>query len=186
MIHNAVTFAHALLKQHVRFGDIVIDATVGNGHDTDLLLTLVGDRGTVYGFDVQSEAIESTQRSVGARRNLVLIQQGHENMDRHVPETAHGHVSAVVFNLGYLPGGDKSVTTRTETTLQALQAAQRLLSKQGLIVLVCYRHEEGERELAALRAALSLLEQDHWTITETSFINQVGKPPVVLACTRYS
>jgi tRNA A58 N-methylase Trm61 len=186
MIHNAVTFAHALLRQHVRFGDVVIDATVGNGHDTDLLLTLVGDRGTVIGFDVQSEAIESTRRTIGAKKNLVLVQEGHQHMERHVPAELHGQVSAVIFNLGYLPGGDKTVTTRTETTIQAVQAAQRLLSKHGLIVLVCYRHEEGERELAALRAALSLLEQDHWTITETSFINQVGKPPVVLACTRYS
>ena len=44
----------------------------------------------------------------------------------------------VAFNLGYLPGGDKTITTVSETTQLALEATKKILIPGGLISLVVY------------------------------------------------
>ena len=90
-----------------------------------------------------------------------------------------GRVRAVTFNLGYLPGGDKAVTTTVSTTLQALEQAFFLLAANGVITIVCYTHPEGLAEYDAIRTALAARSQEHYTCTEVTFINQQGSPPTV-------
>jgi predicted methyltransferase len=145
--------AHETVRDVIRPGETVVDATVGNGHDTLLLAQTVGAEGMVYGFDVQEEALHATRRrlleaGIGEGR-VRLIQAGHEEMADHV----RGPVGAVMFNLGYLPGGDHARTTRVPTTLCALQQAISLLRRGGVISVVCYRgHPGGMEEAAAVCA----------------------------------
>jgi 16S rRNA C1402 N4-methylase RsmH len=115
---SLVSVAHSLIKAKLRPGDIAIDATVGNGHDTLFLVDQVSPSGKVYGFDIQQAAIDSTWAKVESCCNapqrpecLTLIQANHADMDEIIPAQYHGKISAIMFNLGYLPGSDKSIIT---------------------------------------------------------------------------
>jgi len=162
-----------LLRAHVHEADVVIDATHGNGGDTRLLRSLVGPKGFVYAFDVQLPVHAHVDMT-----DVLLV--GHESMARHVAASHHGSVRAVVFNLGYMPGGDKGLTTHVDTTHEAVKQALDLIAPDGIIILVCYQHEEGRRELAALRTMLSTLQSGMHTVTETLFLNHDATAPIVI------
>lgn len=139
--------AHELVARHLRPGDRAIDATVGNGHDTLFLATCVGATGHVDGFDIQPEAIAATAAKTADLPQVRLHLLGHEEMGRIVA----GPINAILFNLGYLPSGDKGLATRPATTLAALDAALGLLSETGLLAVVVYPgHEGGKDEAAAV------------------------------------
>ncbi|NQW30818.1 MAG: methyltransferase domain-containing protein [Ignavibacteria bacterium] len=184
-IKNAVEYVHSLLRSHVQLGDTVVDATIGNGRDTALLAELAGAHGHVYGFDIQQVALDVTQaRLSGASANHTLFLKSHSLMLETLPQHVQGLVSAITFNLGYLPGGDKSIFTQLESTVSALLNAQLLLTENGIITIVCYRHAYGEQELESVRNELASWSQEKYTITETQFINQQGKPPIVFVVRR--
>ena len=177
---NAVTFVHRVLRDVIVPGSVVIDATIGNGWDTALMARLVGAEGMVYGFDIQPIALEVTKtRLTNVAAQVRLMLTGHEEMLQMVEKEHQGKVKAVTFNLGYLPGGDRDITTQVETTNRAIEQARRLLAPDGVITIVCYRHAEGQRELDSVRAQLSEWSQEFNTCTETIFLNQAGNPPVV-------
>lgn len=144
--------AHALVRERVKAGDRVVDATVGNGHDTVFLAGLVGRSGHVDGFDIQSEALELARQKLldCPCDNVTLHQAGHETM----ADLVEPPLQAVMFNLGYLPGGDKQVVTRAGTTTQAIRAACDLLSPTGIVSIVAYPGHPGGREEADAVLAL--------------------------------
>lgn len=149
---RATELAHLLLRHALKPGDWVIDATVGNGHDTLWLAQCVGPSGRVFGFDVQMEALAATTARVHDHPQVTLFHVGHEHLEEHLPPDAKGRIAAVLFNLGFLPGASKTVTTRAETTIAALEQALGALSIGGHITLVLYPgHAEGALEAAALR-----------------------------------
>ena len=151
--YSLVQLSHRLLEEVLRPGDIAIDATVGNGHDTLFLASRVGTTGKVYGFDIQQAALDGAwQRldAAGQAAQVALYHAGHETMGLLLPETLQGRVRAVMFNLGYLPGGDKRRTTSASTTLAALQVALGLLVPGGVISLLAYTGHAGGREEAEL------------------------------------
>lgn len=150
--------AHRELAAVLREGDLAIDATAGNGHDTLFLAERVGDSGRVIAFDIQAEAIASSQTrldAAGLSKRVSLIQGSHATLADHVPP---GMASAIVFNLGYLPGGDHSVITRSDETLRALEQSLIALRQGGLLAIVCYPgHPGGDLEsedVAAWSASL--------------------------------
>jgi len=184
MYDNAVTYVHNVLGSVLREGDVAVDATMGNGWDTALMADLVGESGTIYGFDIQEVAVEVTRsRTSGCLATVRLHQQGHETMSAAIDGPHQGHVRAVTFNLGYLPGGDKQIMTHADTTLRGLSEARSVLAPDGVITVVCYRHAEGERELALVRGELASWPQDRYTVIEVDFINQKGTPPIVFVVT---
>ncbi|EIC29120.1 putative S-adenosylmethionine-dependent methyltransferase involved in cell envelope biogenesis [Methylomicrobium album BG8] len=152
---SLVDIAHQLVGARLYPGAVAVDATVGNGYDTLFLLQKVAPAGRVYGFDIQQLALESVQDRMANpdfRDCLTLFHRSHAEMDEMLPQAQHGLVSAVMFNLGYLPGGDKSVITRAESTLAALSAASRLLSPEGIITIVAYPgHVGGAQECEQVR-----------------------------------
>jgi predicted methyltransferase len=147
---SLVKLAHSLIKEKVKSGDIVIDATVGNGHDTLFLLGLVKPGGKVFGFDIQQSAINATQNKVEKHpfaECVSLINASHEKMGECVSMEYRRKISAVMFNLGYLPGSDKRIITQANTTLAAIASASELLSDDGIITILAYSgHEGGEIE----------------------------------------
>lgn len=184
LFDNAVTYIHTLLRAHVAEGDVVVDATLGNGLDAAALAEAIGPTGTLYGFDIQQVALDVTRsRLKNTPCTAILHLGGHEEMSVIVPNDHHGSVRCVTFNLGYLPGGDKSVTTVATTTERALTAALDMLAPDGLITIVCYGHEEGERERLAIETVLSALDQTRWTCIRTTFLNQKGTPPTAYVIT---
>ena len=176
---------HTLATEAIRDGGVAVDATVGNGHDTAVLARAVGEEGTVFGFDVQPEALRATRSrlaSDGLADRVALVEAGHETMAQHVPEAVHGRVEAVTFNLGYLPGSDSPLTTSPSTTLPALDAAVRLLRPGGVATVVVYTgHEGGDEEAAAVDAWAADLPQARFEALSYRFVNRRNDPPRLVA-----
>ena len=181
---SALAASHYLIQKAVKPGDVVIDATVGNGHDTCFLARLAGPQGKVFGFDIQPPALARASKKLqekGLADRVQLILSGHEQMREQIPSEYHGCVRAVMFNLGYLPGSDKTVKTKPETTISALAAALDVLAPGGIISVVIYPgHPEGQEEQEALFQWASRLDQRVVQAAVYQFLNQVGKPPLLM------
>ncbi len=176
---------HTLLSAAITPGDVVIDATAGNGHDTVFLARCVGASGTVYAFDIQSEAINATKRATAEVDATVhVIHAGHEDLRRYIDPVHAGHIRAAVFNLGYLPGGDKAVVTTPETTVAAIEQVLDLLCSDGLFAVVCYQHDAGRQEFERVRDVLMRIPQHTASVLQCSFCNQVGNPPMAFVVTK--
>lgn len=179
MLKKPLRFSHEVLKDTIITGDQVVDATVGNGNDTVLLAQLVGPYGKVYGFDIQKEAIEATQNKLiltSQSPQVELIEDGHENIDKYLGNEEI--ISAITFNLGYLPKGDKAITTKPKTTITAIKKSLQYLRKQGIVSIMVYsRHEGGEEEKEAIESFVSQLPQDEYNVLSYKFINQINHPP---------
>lgn len=156
--------AQARIKKVVREGDTVIDATIGNGNDTFFLADRVGPEGLVYGFDIQELALHRANVILGEGQLLGrvrLMQYSHALMADMLPEGIEGKIRAVMFNLGYLPRGNKSIVTKPESTVAALNAALSLLAPGGRITVVAYTgHKGGDEEAMAVRLWLKDIPQD--------------------------
>lgn len=161
--------AHQLIAEVVRPGDVVIDATAGNGHDTLFLARLVGEQGRVFAFDVQPEAIRATAARLedAGINNVTLLQQDHAGLQdaRVLPVRYRGQITAAMFNLGYLPGGDKGVTTRISSTIPAVITALAVLRQGGILTLIAYPgHPGGLAEMRQVAAVLSSLPPDRYRV----------------------
>ncbi len=138
--------------------DIVIDATAGNGHDTLFLAERVGPFGKVYAFDIQEEALKITAARLAAAgvTNVRLIHDDHARMLQVVEPQDHGRIATVMFNLGYLPRGDKTIITKTPSTLAAIRAAIQLLRVGGTLTILAYPgHPGGLEETTAVERVLA-------------------------------
>lgn len=180
-LKSARHWAEALICEKLERGMRAVDATMGNGGDTERLCRLVGEEGLVWAFDLQKEAVERTaarlaQAGLAARARL--IHAGHEHMREHVTEP----VDAVVFNLGWLPGGDKTITTRAETALQALDNATELLKRGGLLTVCVYPgHPEGNEERRRVLEWAERLDPKRFAVLRTAYLNQPNSPPELVA-----
>ncbi|MDD2761885.1 MAG: class I SAM-dependent methyltransferase [Methylomonas sp.] len=154
--------AHDIIREYLREGMAAIDATLGNGHDTAFLAQCVGLSGHVYGFDIQAQAVQATQARLqrqGLEGQTRLFQASHAEMPDLIPQVQHGRIQAVMFNLGYLPGGDKAVITRSESTLRALNAACGLLAVHGVMTVMAYPgHAGGDDETDAVERWAQVLD----------------------------
>ncbi|MFC6179953.1 tRNA (mnm(5)s(2)U34)-methyltransferase [Lactiplantibacillus daowaiensis] len=171
------------MNQVVDPGDTVVDATVGNGHDTVYLAKLVGPTGHVFGFDIQAAAIQHTTDALKAERlehQVTLTKAGHETLATVIP--ADQLIKCAIFNLGYLPGGDKTIITTPTTTLTAVQALESRLATNGVIILLVYAgHPGGEQEAQAVLDHVTQLDQHQFQVLRYGFLNQVHQPPYLLA-----
>lgn len=181
MLKTALHFSHQLLSECVQPDDVVIDATMGNGHDTVFLSQLVKETGHVYAFDIQEKALESTKKILEKQsiHNASLIKDGHQNVLTYLPDNTM--IKAAIFNLGYLPRGDKQITTTSDTTISAISSLLTILVEGGRLVLVLYSgHKEGMNEKEDVLSFAETLPQDYYSVLTYQFINQQNNPPSVL------
>lgn len=167
------------IRQQVKAGDFCIDATMGNGNDTLLLSKLCGDCGRVLAFDIQPSALENTAsllQKEQAPDNVSLILDSHSHMDQYArPET----VSCIVFNFGYLPGGDHSLATQKETSIPALTSALSLLKKGGILSLCIYSGgDSGFQEKEAILSWLKALDSKKYLVIKSDYYNRPNNPPI--------
>jgi predicted methyltransferase len=147
--------AQDAVRAVVKLGETVIDATAGGGRDTLFLAQLVGETGAVHAFDVQGAAIAETQWRLDQAgvTNVTLHNRTHAKVLEVLPAELVGQVAAVMFNLGYLPGGDQQLVTQIDSTLAALRAAVTLLQPGGILSVLAYRgHAGGVEEVLAVQA----------------------------------
>ena len=165
------------IMQHISEGDTVADFTMGNGNDTLFLSKAVGERGKVYAFDIQEDALTSTREHLianGAPENYTLICASHDRAEEFIKDP----IKAGMFNLGYLPrSGRKAVTTMRSTTMPAVEAALRLLAPDGVLIVAIYPgHEEGALEGEMLREYFSTLSRFRICPSEFKILNSPTSP----------
>ena len=181
----ALKYSHLLLRQVIRPGDNVIDATMGNGNDTAFLAKLVGTNGNVYSFDIQKQALTNTKsrlKNANLTRPVTLYQIGHQHILDTIGMT---NIKGVIFNLGYLPGGDKIIVTLARSTIRALKQCLMLLQLGGVIILVLYYGPLNDpKEKAAVIHFASQLNQKKYSVLQYQFINQIHEPPILIAIQR--
>lgn len=180
---SIINFSHELLADTVQKGDLVLDGTAGNGHDTLFLAGLIGPNGKVLSFDIQAEALDRTRSLLKENKSLQqvdLIHDNHAHLDRYLSQ--NDQIKAAIFNLGYLPKGDKTIITQAESTLKAIKLILDRLSTGGLLILVVYRgHPGGQEESEAVWNFSKELDQRKFKVLHYEFINQVNLPPYLIA-----
>ncbi|MEH7224171.1 class I SAM-dependent methyltransferase [Bacillus sp. JJ1566] len=184
-LDRILPFARKLLQLTIHEGDYAVDATIGNGHDTVMLASLVGESGHVFGFDIQLEAIESTTlrlKERGLFERVRLFHESHNQLLTTIPIEAHGKIAGAIFNLGYLPGGNKDIVTKPDSTIESIEQLLSLMKPEGVIVLVVYHgHEEGVVERDQLMKYCSTLDQNRAHVIMYRFMNQINNPPFIIA-----
>lgn len=177
---NALGISKGICESKLSEGDIAVDCTMGNGNDTAFLCSLVGEKGKVYAFDIQEEAVINTRRKLQELKLLEraeLILDGHQNIDKYMKE----QVQLVIFNLGYLPKGNHDITTQEETTIEAVQKSLAILKPDGIILLIVYSgHENGKQEKKALDSFTSILNQKEFNVAKICLTNQINSPPELI------
>lgn len=175
--------AHRQIEQRLRPGDLAVDATVGNGHDTLFLARCVGDSGQVFGFDLQDQALENTRQKLSAsgyEQVVTLWLKDHATLAETLPAASVGQIAAVMFNLGYLPGSDKSLATQPDSTIAALNAACRVLAAGGLLTVIAYPgHRGGEQETEAVALWMQRLETAWFRWTRVAVDPRNAAAPVL-------
>lgn len=178
-LRGAVHLCHHFLRERLRPGDRVVDATCGNGQDTLFLAELVGETGHVWAFDIQEEALRRTGErlvAAGLDKRVNLLHAGHERL----AELVAGPIAAAVFNLGYLPAGDRSVTTAADTTITALRLAAELLAGGGLLLIAVYTGHDGGEEWEAVRGWASGLHPYEFNVWQARQLNRSEAAPFVV------
>ena len=184
LLRGPVPLVHQLLRQHLVAGNRAIDATCGNGKDTLCLARLVGETGMVWGFDIQETAIDRTAQLLteqGVYDRVHLVCSSHEAMAQQVESP----IDAIVFNLGWLPGGNPDITTTTLTTLAALDEAKKLLAPGGILLLTCYPgHPAGRAETEQVRQYCSNIPGDSFFVWEFRQLNVSPDAPFTILIQR--
>ena len=166
----------SFLLPHITEGATAVDYTMGNGHDTAFLSKAVGENGKVYAFDIQESALLSTAENLKRENcpdNYTLICASHHR----VKEFVQGPVKIGMFNLGYLPGGDKRITTLRETTLEAVKSAIELMGSDSALLIAVYPgHEEGEIEGELLTELFATYSRYKYCIGKFRFCNSPTSP----------
>lgn len=166
--------SHLIMSKYITANDILVDATMGNGYDT---LFLAQHSKYVYAFDIQEQALIETQKLIKKNdiKNVTLIKDSHENILNYVRE-----FKGVVFNLGYLPHGDKSITTKKDITIKTIQTILPILKADGFVLLVVYTgHEQGMEESIGLETYFNSINQNSYKILKTNLPFQDNNPPFI-------
>jgi len=186
MLSNAVNLAHTYWEEILVPGDIVIDATCGNGHDTLFVAQKVLHErsGKVFGFDIQPTAIAATTLNLKTHltheqfNDVILIHGSHAHFPKTIQERS---IKLIVYNLGYLPKGNKSIVTHHESSLESLRNAMKLIRDDGMISMTCYPgHPEGKVEEDKILEYVGSLSAKEWICCHHRWINRHAAPSLLL------
>lgn len=157
--------------------DTVIDATCGNGQDTLFLAKLRPRR--LYGLDIQETALDNTRKLLYENNlDAILLNTCHSRF----PDELEPHsVKLIVYNLGYLPGSNKEVTTCRHTTMRSLEQALLLITSGGAVSVTCYPgHPEGAQEEARILDFAAELDKTTWSCCHQRWLNRNKAPNLLI------
>lgn len=184
--NNTSTIVRKLIEENVSEGHTVLDSTTGNGNDTLALAKAVGSDGYVYGFDVQKKALEITLEKLKESKldsRVNLIEDSHANIDSYIDRK----LDFIIYNLGYLPNGDKDIKTNRNSTSISIKKALKLMNINGLLVITVYvGHAGGYEEKEDLELIFKTLNQKEFNVLKFDFINQINNPPILYIVERLS
>ena len=169
---NITDLSHHIIENFVDNKGVALDGTLGNGGDCDFLSK---NFSKVYAFDIQEKAIE--QYKTRNRENVTLVLDSHENLLKYIEEG----IDAAIYNLGFLPGGDKNITTKSDSTLKSIEAALELLNSGGLLVIAVYvGHEEGAKEGEAVLKYTKELPKNKFGVMLHKVVNRSELSPYMI------
>lgn len=166
------------LMQNANPCGVYIDFTMGRGRDTLFLCSIAPD-GRVLAFDIQPSALEQTAALLKEHNvlNAELILDSHDNF----PKYYSGEIDGGLFNLGFLPGGDKSITTKRGSTLSAVKSAMAALKRGGAIGVAVYPgHEEGRLEGEQLQRYFETIDKKLYDIFIYRLLNVPDSPYMMM------
>lgn len=174
---NTLNLAHKWMREHVGEGAFCIDATAGRGFDTAFLCELVGNSGRVIAFDIQEEAVTSTKTLLNEKElKAEVYLESHIKMNTYVDKQS---VDGIMFNFGYLPGGDHKICTNKEESIKAIEVGLELLKKQGVMALCIYHGgDTGFEEKDAIMSYLKTIDSKKYTVVVSEFLNRPNCPPI--------
>ena len=173
---------HHILTNYLKEGDRAIDATAGNGYDTLFLAEQVGPSGKVIAIDIQDCAIRSTREkleSTGLIDRVKLVTDDHAAALGKLIEANREEIAAITFNLGYLPGSDKSIQTRAESTEEALATSIHLLTVGGYLCVTAYRGHSGGKAEAMTVEAFMRKSQTEGHAVDCHEVESSNSPPIL-------
>ena len=177
--YQITEWVHHFIVEQVKEGDLCIDATMGKGNDTVLLSKLAGKTGKVIGFDIQQQAVDSTRERLqreACPENYELLLASHEQMCDYAKTDS---VSCIMFNFGYLPGGDHSKATKAASSLAAIETGLKLLKKRGLMSLCIYSGgDSGFEERDAILDYVRKLDFHQYLVIQSEYANRPNNPPI--------
>ncbi len=177
VLNGAVSITHFFASIYVQEGDLVLDATCGNGSDTMLLAQLVGEEGHVYAYDLQKVAIRKAKEKisfVNLSKRVTFINKSHSDLS----DISLKEISFALFNLGYLPGGDHSITTLPATTVAAIKSTLEIIKQKGVVLISLYPgHAIGEAESLAVEEYLSKVDQNDYHVWQLKQLNSKELSP---------
>jgi hypothetical protein len=185
LFQSHLDLAHHYWQRLLYNGGWAIDATLGNGKDTlKLAQLLAGKPGGIIGIDIQPQAVQRTLEHLQDHLSpeelgrIHLFCQSHETF----PALAEQHlIQLIVYNLGYLPKGNKQVTTMATSTLESVNKGFNMIAPGGALCITCYPgHEEGSREEQELLHCLSCLDATSWNVCHHAFPNRTLSASVFL------
>lgn len=177
--NNTKLLTEFIFKKIKKNDMIVTDMTLGNGHDSLNILNILKGNGFLYSFDIQDIALENSKKLLKncVYQNYNLIKDNHKNFDKYIEK----NIDIGIFNLGYLPGGDKNITTKAEDVLICLEKLIQTLNENGIILITLYPgHESGKEEIRLIESFFRKINQKNYNIIKFDFINQKNNPPYIL------
>lgn len=164
--------SHNIISSFLENKNVAIDGTLGNGYDTDFL---ADNFKKVYTFDIQKEACDSYKEK--NKENVNVICDSHHLFKQYVNE----EVDCIMYNLGFLPGGNKEITTLHETSLKSICEGLELLSSGGIMTICIYRgHNEGKREETCILEYVENLDKSRYGVMLHSFMNRKNNAPILV------
>ena len=175
-INNTKTLIEFFMKNYISEIKVAVDMTVGNGFDSKNILEILQPE-KLYCFDIQKEALENSRTLLEKYSNCELILENHKNFYKYVKE----NIDFAIYNLGYLPKGDKYITTNAEDVEESLKKLLEKLNSKGVIFITFYiGHSAGQIESLEISKFLQNLNQKEYTILKFTFENQKNNPPYVV------
>lgn len=167
-----------LAPMYLEDNSTVCDFTLGNGYDSLFLLRQI-KKGFLYGFDIQKEAINNSRQLLTETgfENFKLILDSHANVLDYVREK----IDLGIYNLGYLPGGDKSLITKGDSTVKSISGALKILNPGKALIITAYKgHKGAMEEYESVMGYVSSLDQREYSVMNINFPNQRNNPPEVI------
>ena len=164
--------SHYIIDKFLENRDIAVDATLGNGHDTDFLCEIFDK---VYSFDIQKSACENYLKKKA--NNVNVVNDSHHMLKKYIDK----NIDCIMYNLGFLPGGDKTITTKSSTSLESIKLGLSMLNSGGIMTICLYRgHEEGKKEESVIIPYLKTVDKSQYGVMYQSFLNRNEKAPILI------
>lgn len=183
-LNHAVKFQHMFWQDQLPKANTIIDATLGNGQDFLFLAQHAAPSAKLWGLDIQPVALEKSEALLAKQLNrkdvdMQFLLGSHDTLLKTIELPSTG-IDLLIFNLGYLPGGNHELMTHSDTTIKAIEAGLEKLNKDGLITIVAYPGTaEGQTECERVKEFLTSLPQRQYDVSTWAPVNQINNPPVL-------